>query len=122
MRRAARVCSVAGCPVLIDGAGHLCAGHDRQRQRLVNKRRAPSTYLRYGPAWRAISKQHLKDHPYCVICGQTAVEVDHIIPLSQGGTHEPGNRRSLCKPHHSQRTAREGGGFGNPQKVQKHYG
>lgn len=36
-----------------------------------------------------------------------AEEVDHIIPLSQGGTDELGNLQGLCKPCHKAKTARE---------------
>lgn len=31
-------------------------------------------------------------------------EADHIIPVSEGGDHEPGNLRTLCQPCHKQRT------------------
>ena len=36
-------------------------------------------------------------------------EVDHIIPLEQGGTHDETNLQALCKPCHSAKTAREDG-------------
>ncbi|KKK58493.1 hypothetical protein LCGC14_3043850, partial [marine sediment metagenome] len=39
-----------------------------------------------------------------------ATEVDHIIPLSKGGDFwSEGNHNSLCKSHHSSKTAKEGG-------------
>jgi 5-methylcytosine-specific restriction endonuclease McrA len=31
-------------------------------------------------------------------------EADHIIPLGQGGKHEPGNWQALCKPCHHDKT------------------
>jgi 5-methylcytosine-specific restriction endonuclease McrA len=34
-------------------------------------------------------------------------EVDHIVPKKQGGTDDESNLQSLCKPHHSAKTARE---------------
>jgi 5-methylcytosine-specific restriction endonuclease McrA len=50
-----------------------------------------------------------------------ATEVDHIVPLRQGGAPlATANVRGLCKPHHSSRTARDTGfgskgiGGGNP--------
>ena len=54
----------------------------------------------------------LAEQPLCVQCkleGLTvpADEVDHIIPLSMGGTHDPNNLQPLCKTHHSQKTNRE---------------
>ena len=37
-----------------------------------------------------------------------AQEVHHILPLSRGGTHEDANLMALCKPCHSEITARDG--------------
>lgn len=43
-------------------------------------------------------------------CGsRDRVQCDHIIPLSQGGTHHLGNLRDACKPCHDKKTALEGG-------------
>ncbi len=45
-------------------------------------------------------------------CGsRNRCQVDHIIPVSQHGTHHLGNLRVLCKPHHNAKTAQEGGGY-----------
>ena len=39
-------------------------------------------------------------------CTERATEVDHIVPLRQGGTSEADNLQTLCKRHHSRKTAR----------------
>jgi 5-methylcytosine-specific restriction protein A len=45
-------------------------------------------------------------------CGsRNRAQVDHIVPVTRGGTHHPGNLRVLCKPHHDKKTAQEGGGY-----------
>lgn len=45
-------------------------------------------------------------------CGsRDRVSVDHITPVTQGGTHHLDNLRVLCRPHHLAKTAQEGGGF-----------
>jgi predicted kinase len=54
----------------------------------------------------------LANHPLCVMClaeGRVtaAAEVDHIIPLRDGGEHAEENLQPLCKPHHSRKTARD---------------
>lgn len=45
---------------------------------------------------------------------KAAAEVDHIKPLSLGGSDEDDNTRNLCKPHHDKRTAEQ---FGRRAKV-----
>lgn len=36
------------------------------------------------------------------------IEVDHIVPLTDGGSHcDPSNTQSLCKSCHSSKTARD---------------
>jgi 5-methylcytosine-specific restriction protein A len=41
-----------------------------------------------------------------------STEVDHIIPLRQGGKNTMDNLQGLCKSCHSRKTALEDGGFG----------
>lgn len=63
--------------------------------------------------WKSLRKLHLSREPLCRKCrekGDTvpAREVDHIIPLRDGGDiFDEENLQSLCKPHHSQKTRRE---------------
>ena len=76
----------------------------------------PSAAARgYDRKWRRIRAQYLKSHPDCVVCGEPAEEVDHIVSLADGGTHKWENLQSLCKTHHSQKTVVFDGGFGNPK-------
>jgi len=34
-------------------------------------------------------------------------EVDHVVPLSLGGTEDRHNKQGICKPCHKAKTARE---------------
>ena len=34
-------------------------------------------------------------------------ELDHIVPLVDGGTHDPSNLQTLCTPCHKKKTAQE---------------
>lgn len=114
MKRAARVCPERGCTTLIRGSARYCPQHTKEHRNDDYDARRPSSGERgYDSKWQAIRAKYLKEHPYCVVCGQPATEVDHIIPLRQGGTHDWDNLRAMCKPHHSQHTAKHGGGFGN---------
>lgn len=35
----------------------------------------------------------------CVECGSATVELDHIVPVSEGGTHTLDNVQFLCREH-----------------------
>lgn len=47
----------------------------------------------------------------CEKCRSRAgrLQCDHIVPVSQGGTHELSNLRMLCLPCHRPKSASEGG-------------
>ena len=53
--------------------------------------------MTYGRKWREL-RQHIlrRDNYECAYCGQQADTVDHIIPLSKGGTHHETNLTSAC--------------------------
>lgn len=78
----------------------------------------PSAALRgYDRHWQRIRASVLAEAPLCLDCesrGLTvaAEEVDHVLPLARGGTHDRRNLRPLCKPCHSRKTNREDGGLG----------
>jgi 5-methylcytosine-specific restriction endonuclease McrA len=43
----------------------------------------------------------------CAICGdelKKRFDVDHIVPLCQGGTNDASNLRALCQPCHAEET------------------
>lgn len=62
----------------------------------------------------AIRSAKLSDQPLCEYCQaegrlKAAAEVDHFIPLFQGGTDEWENLRSTCIPCHKAKSLRERG-------------
>ena len=72
------------------------------------------------PRWKAIRAQHLAKHPLCVHCEEVglvtaAAEVDHID--GDDSNNAPSNLQGLCKRHHSSKTCRENGGFGNRKRT-----
>ncbi|NBW09689.1 MAG: HNH endonuclease [Caulobacteraceae bacterium] len=49
----------------------------------------------------------LREEPLCRHCGAAASQVDHIVPLSRGGTDARENLQPLCHSCHSKKTASE---------------
>jgi 5-methylcytosine-specific restriction endonuclease McrA len=78
----------------------------------------------YGPeykrnravAWRRAGGrcEHLEGGRRCG--SRDRCQVDHIIPVSQGGTHHLDNLRVLCATHHQAKTAQEGRGYRGGRK------
>ena len=70
---------------------------------------------RGGRPWARLRAQILKRDRYlcpCDECKETgrpveAHEVDHIVPLSQGGSDDPSNLRAINRDHHKAKTQRE---------------
>ena len=61
---------------------------------------------------RLRAKVFARDFHSCQLCARDGVQsaadqVDHIIPLSLGGSNEMGNLQSLCIDCHKLKTARE---------------
>lgn len=110
MRRASKVCATRGCPNLT--RSRLCPECAKD-QRSYDDHRPTSTQRGYDAEWRKARDKHLEENPYCVDCGRLATEVDHHIPLENGGTSDDSNLRSRCKSCHSKKTAQFDGGFGN---------
>ena len=111
-RRPPKPCAQPGCPRLTNEA--YCQEH--KPDRAPDDR--PSAAARgYDGRWRKVRRIVLAEEPLCRSCkarGRVvlASEVDHIMPLSDGGTEERENLQSLCKPCHSEKTGRERMGNG----------
>ena len=114
-----RPCSRAGCRRLVGRKGCDCGKAQTQD---YDRKRENSTKRGYGYRWRKVRLVHLRMEPLCRFCdaeGMTvgATEVDHIVPIREGGAHfDHDNLRSLCKSCHSKRTARDNGSFGRRRR------
>ena len=113
-RAVVRVCAHPGCPELVKSPTRYCEQHAPKRNH--SKRSGPSPY---DAEWRAIRKRYLANHPYCcdlfgihAYRGEVAlaVDVDHIVSLREGGTHDEANLRGFCHSCHSRRTGRDQSG------------
>ena len=80
----------------------------------------------YGYRWQKARLIFLRRNPLCSDCRAEgiyapATEVDHKIP-HKGDKRlfwDESNWNGLCEKHHSKKTARENGGFGNPERKEK---
>lgn len=55
-----------------------------------------------APGWDYTTVEHINARRAmfgnkCWMCGCTATEIDHVKPLSKGGSHWPANLRPICK-------------------------
>lgn len=85
--------------------------HEKERERSARRRtdltqgRAIQVY--HSKKWLMTRRKVLDREPICVICDERlATEVDHIVPMSQGGDeYSLSNLRGLCGPCHWRRHA-----------------
>jgi 5-methylcytosine-specific restriction protein A len=72
--------------------------------------KAGSTPRQRGDAWMKIRRKVLVDGGFeCVDCGQVSMsnEIDHQIPLSEGGSNDQSNLRIRCIPCHANKSLAE---------------
>lgn len=126
-----RPCRFPGCPNLTD-TGAYCAAHrsrvpaqtapQKERERRYDNERGTAAERGYNSKWRTARQGYLAHHPLCAECQRhgritPATVVDHMIP-HKGDKKlfwDRDNWQPLCKACHDAKTAREDGGFGNPQ-------
>lgn len=68
---------------------------------------------RKGRRWDSLALRIRERDDYeCRVCGEWGNEVDHIVPVRQGGAMwDEDNLQVLCSPCHIQKTRKEHGGF-----------
>lgn len=88
MGKTARVCGKIGCPEIVIGSNY-CPTHEI-------KKWEGSTWVA-PKGWKATRASILhRDKHTCQYCGQPANQVDHVLPVSQGGTHSRSNLVASC--------------------------
>ena len=104
-----RICLRTGCMSLtIEGA--YCPRHTLPPEARTDRRSASRGWQRlYKSAnYQKRRKHFMAIHPYCVVCGEPATDLDHIVP-HRGNLmrfNDQSNWQALCKACHSAKTAR----------------
>lgn len=84
--------------------------------RLLTEKAGTTRRVR-GREWMETRKRILERDSYaCCACGQVGMmnEIDHIVPLEQGGSHADANLQTLCRRCHAAKTADEQRARHNP--------
>ena len=112
---APRLCVAPGCPHDAVRRGR-CAAHLTDEYRRIERYRGSAASRGYNYQWTQLRQRVLRRRPFCVVCEragviQLAQELDHIVPLVQGGSRlDEANLQPLCRVCHAAKTAGENGG------------
>lgn len=97
-------CREPGCPNYATQRGRCNAHYVPWERPSQNTRQLTRTQR------RQFHDAVLAAHPVCEWpgCSDPATEADHVIPIADGGAHDPAtNGRALCTPHHDHVTRLE---------------
>jgi 5-methylcytosine-specific restriction protein A len=119
--RAAKPCTYPGCHALVRDGTSRCEKHPPKAW--LKRPDSPDSNRLRGRAGVERRARWLSAHPLCVHCEQenpprvtAGAQVDHVIPLEDGGRDDESNFQTLCKPHHDAKSqadrARRRGGVG----------
>lgn len=112
-REPLRPCRYRRCPNVVRGGGY-CPQHKayEQKQNKINsqfrlKKKKVNPF--YGSkAWKIKRDKYIANNPTCKSCGAVGREVDHIVPLNQGGDKfDDSNLQTLCRSCHAKKTWQE---------------
>lgn len=76
---------------------------DAHRRTVARGPNAEMTGENYPEDWETIRQQVLEQHlNWCVNCQRTdpSLQIHHIVPVEQGGSHQPSNLVPLCSQCH----------------------
>lgn len=85
----------------------------RSRLQVQQTTRNPDAEKRTrGRSWMEKRDRWFRNHPLCAECERqgrvtAATQLDHVVPLIDGGADDDSNYQSLCVPCHKEKTARE---------------
>lgn len=111
-----RACVVEGCRGLAVPGGSRCEAHrltdaGTRRQARHSKRRAAARRGGTNAAARMRKAVNSVGYSVCLHCGRTVeargIEIDHVLPLLDGGLDVESNVQPLCRSCHKDKTSKE---------------
>lgn len=117
-----KICKKAGCGRTCEQGKNYCFVHKdlEGKRKIFTYRKKSSEYhhLYESYRWRTLSKDFLKTHPFCYICGNPAVATDHIMPHRGDLSlfYDVNNLQPLCAKCHSRKTMKENNNFHKKEK------
>ena len=112
---APRICLERGCPNYAWPPKSRCPAHEREH------RNTPANRERSTARWQKLRTEWLARHPSCAECDRrqiplrargTQLQVDHVVPLSAGGTSVWENLQTLCHRHNNQKKVEDARRYG----------
>lgn len=107
-------CRIPGCAALAKRSNNgYCDKHKNRGWEDYQKSKTGEKRIYQTTAWKKIvNAVWVMDNGLCRNCKSKGLivpgnDVDHIKPISQGGSNELSNLQLLCKNCHKQKTARE---------------
>lgn len=114
-RRAPKLCAHVGpegpCYEPVPNGAKHCPAHKQPAWRSAGGPTTASTVAGHRPGWPRLRAEVLeRDGHTCQMrlpgCLVHASEVDHVVPVADGGTDDKSNLRAACHPCHATTTAR----------------
>jgi 5-methylcytosine-specific restriction endonuclease McrA len=100
-RRGRRVCICPYCKINCKGVG---SSPDTELKHWRQIEIKEPVQLRYPIPKKVRAEVMERDGYKCVYCGSTKnLQIDHVIPVTDGGTNDTDNLRVLCKKHNVRR-------------------
>ena len=107
-----RLCLEPRCPNPSTGKGR-CDEHRKPIERERSRQRREATKGVYKrKRWEMARRFVLRRDPICKVCDNAlSTEVDHVVPLADGGDpYDPVGLQGICSPCHWRKTGAENAG------------
>lgn len=103
-------CAQPGCPTLVAKGTTRCLIHRRAQDKAIKQRDRNERAVYFTKRWQGLRRTVRQNQgPWCATEGCTRLwtDLDHVIPIRDGGTEDMENLSGLCHPCHSAKTMRE---------------